>query len=201
MAVGSQVDALGWTFDLNILEQFYLCIANAQRNSYTREAYFESCADTLQQALHISDDARSTCLVCVHTTAVENVLQQDRDQTNALVTSSTTEDMYKLPLPVDKASFTFKAVSKMNFTEGEQKYIFDRAALNAVDDDGDRDAPLSDLIWPLSSDSQLRRSAVDNCITKVWVIDFQRKGGDIYSMYSVVVPGTFGLITNITFLF
>ena len=187
---GSQADALGWTFDRNVLEQLHLCMANAQRNSYRRQAFFESCADTLQ-SLNIPDDARSTCLECVHTTAVENVLQQDRDQTNALVTASTTENMCRLALPVEKSSFVYKAVASMNLTEVEKKFVLNSTALKPVDDDdAGADDALSDLPWPLISASQLRRSVVENLITKVWVVEFTRKSGDIFSMYSVVVPGT-----------
>ena len=187
---GSQADALGWTFDRNILEELHLCMANAQRNRYRQQAFLESCADTLQ-SLHIPDDARSTCLECVHTTAVENVLQQERDQTNALVTASTTEDMCRLALPVEKSSFAYKAVASMNLIEVEQNYVLNRTALKPDDDDAaGADDASSDLLWPLISASQLRRSVVENLTTKVWVVEFTRKGGDIFSMYSVVVPGT-----------
>ena len=191
---GTQADALGWTFHLPTIEELHLCIANAQRNSYTTTAaYLESCANTLR-SLEISDDARSTCLDCVHTTAVKNVFQQDRDETNALVTASTTEDMSRLPLAVDKPSFAYKAATSMNFNEVELQFVLDRTALKSTDNnDGDDDDEASDLLWPLVSALQLRQSVVHNCIPKVWSIQFQRKPGDISCMYSVVLPGTLGV--------
>ena len=165
-------------------------MAQAQRNSYTQQAFLECCADTLQ-SLDIPDDARSTCLECVHTRAVENVLQQDRDPTNALVTAPSTEDMCRLPLPVEKSSFAYKTVvlSEMNLNEVEQKHVLNRTALKPVDDDADAD-DASDLPWPLISASQQRRCVVESLITKVWEVEFTRKCGDIFSMYSVVLPGT-----------
>ena len=189
--MGTQVDALGWAFDKRTLEELHLCIANAQRNSYEQLAYLVSCANTLS-ILDISDEARSTCLDCVHTTAVVNVFQQDRDETNALVTASPTEDMSRLPLAVDKSSVAYKAATSMNFTEEEVQYVLDRTALKPLDNDGDDDA--SDLIWPLDLALQQRRSLVLYCIPKVWIVQFPREPGDISSMYSVVLPGTLGVM-------